>query len=263
LARRLKAGTSLLLLSDFDGTLAPINENPEAAWLTRDVHSTLALLSGSGSAHVGILSGRSLDDLRARIGLSDIFYAGCQGLEVEGPGIRFRHAGADALRPILANVAADLAARMATIPGVRIESKGLAVAVHYRLAGPGSRRQIEAALEILVPADMLTVVPGRKVFEILPRVGWHKGQAALMIANHLRARTGAVNTIVYCGDDATDELAFEVLGGRAITIRVGLSARRTLARYRLPHPLAVHQFVSALLTLVREAAGRPVVPDRV
>ena len=86
--------------------------------------------------------------------------------------------------------------------------------------------------------ELFRVNSGRKVFEIVPRTDWHKGAAVRWINSHLGEKP---TLTIYLGDDATDEDAFSVLPD-AITVKVGGSPA-TCARYRLPDPPAVHEFL--------------------
>jgi len=92
------AWSNVLLAFDYDGTLAPIVPNPEAATLPETVRADLWTLARSPRVHVGVVSGRDLADLRAQVAVSEAIYAGCYGLEIEGPGMRFVHPGAQAQR---------------------------------------------------------------------------------------------------------------------------------------------------------------------
>ena len=232
LRARLTAGDTLLVLSDYDGTLTPITRDPTDAWLPPEVRSDLDVLAGSDRVRVGIVSGRQLDDLRTRVGLPDVIYAGCHGLEIHGPAIAFRNAAADARRGALNAVACDLRERVSSIPGVVVEPKGLAVAVHYRRAAPGSVGRLEAELEIL------------------PRIDWDKGRCALRIRDYVASTARSPVTTLYLGDDATDELAFWALDGRAITARVG-GGPISFAPNRLRDVEEVHRLLSGLAAEVQ------------
>ena len=91
LADWLAGGGRLLLLSDYDGTLTPIVDQPDQAWLADATRDDLRALARSPNIHLAFVSGRDLADLRGRVGVADAIYAGCHGLEIEGPGLRFRH----------------------------------------------------------------------------------------------------------------------------------------------------------------------------
>src|SRR5215470_11237691 len=129
---RLTDGAPLLLLTDYDGTLAPLGPDPAAAWLPDTTRDALGALARAPRVRVGVVSGRDLDDLRARVGMTDAIYAGCYGLAIEGPGMRFVHPEAQAQQETLAAVGRELHARATEVPGMKVEAKQFGVAVHYR-----------------------------------------------------------------------------------------------------------------------------------
>lgn len=257
LVAKIRAGQNLLLLSDYDGTLTPIVRDPSDAWLSHDVRADIGILAASGRVRVGILSGRALDDLRLRVGVEGVLYAGCHGLEVEGPTMRFQHPAADERRTMLASLATTLSERTAELGGVVVESKGLAVAVHYRNASLAEQARLLTVLRGTLGSRVdLRSLHGRKVVEILPTQTWDKGRCAVWIRDHvLRASTPHVTT-VYMGDDATDEPAFRALRGDALTIKVGGSGP-TLAACALAGVDGVHRLLSALAAEVDERRPQP------
>ena len=87
----LRQAGRVLLLFDYDGTLTPIVDHPDLAVLAPGTKALLAGLSRDGRFILGIISGRSLDDVRARVGVSGLVYAGNHGLEIQGPGLDFTH----------------------------------------------------------------------------------------------------------------------------------------------------------------------------
>jgi trehalose-phosphatase len=254
-AEVLAAGRQLLLLTDYDGTLTPIVSAPVDAWLAREVRDDLQALATSGRVRVGIVSGRRVDDLRMRVRLAEVIYAGCHGLEIEGPEISFTHSEAAARREALAAIAEALHRRTAAMRGVVVEPKGLSVAVHYRHADPAAVGELEAVLAHVVDARAgLRALHGRQVVEILPTTGWDKGQGALRIRDHVRAGLATGLTTVYLGDDATDELAFRVLDDAAITVRVA-GGPDSLAAHRLADVGDVHRLLAALAAEVGRGAA--------
>ncbi len=244
----LSAGGSLVLLTDYDGTLTPIVADPAEARLEAEVRGSLWILAQSSRARVAVLSGRGLDDLRGRVGVGGVIYGGCHGLEVQGPGVTFTHPQAAAQRTALQAVARELRLRTACIPGVRVEPKGLAVAVHYRGAPPGAVGRLEIEVERAVNGrrDVLEKLRGKAVVEILPRVAWNKGACALWILDRLMPALAAPVSIVYMGDDQIDEIAFEALSGKAITVKVGPEGDRSRAAFRLRDTTDVQRLLSAL-----------------
>ncbi|MGH7361795.1 MAG: trehalose-phosphatase, partial [Candidatus Methylomirabilales bacterium] len=124
------------MVLDFDGTLAPIVRRPEAARLAPAVRDALRRLAGNPHVTLTVLSGRSLPDITRRVGVKGIIYGGCHGLEIDGPGLRFRHPLASSIRRRIRMAAAVLDRVIPQFPGAHLEQKGLALAVHYRGVRP-------------------------------------------------------------------------------------------------------------------------------
>lgn len=229
LDRELGEGAGLVAILDYDGTLTPLVASPADAVLAPSVRAILARLAGAERARLAILSGRGLADLRERVAVDGVVYGGCHGLEIAGRRLRFRHPRAR--RSSVAAVERALAAALAEVPGARLECKGLAVSLHYRRVMPSRRRAVwDIAEQVLSRRPDLALVAGHLVFDFLPRVGWHKGTAARWMASRMVPTLPAGRAIVvYVGDDASDELAFAALRGRALTIHVG--AKPTAAEY--------------------------------
>lgn len=240
---RIQGAERISLFLDFDGTLVPIEEDPAAPRLDERTASTLRLMSSLDSLVTTIISGRAVEDLYARIRLDDLIYAGNHGLEIFGRNLRFVASDASAAREPLANLCEDLAVRLQPFPGIRIEYKGLTASVHFRQAAPGDRLAIEETVRAAVchTGGLFRLNTGRKVFEIMPRSGWHKGMAVRWINHHLSETARKTVLSIYVGDDTSDEDAFSMMPD-AITVKVGI-VPLTLATYQLPDPAAVHEFL--------------------
>src|SRR5213593_1030192 len=116
---------------DYDGTLTPIVSQPEDAWLSDSMQQTLRELARQ--APVAILSGRDLDDVRRRVNLDGIVYAGSHGFDIAGPrGLRKQVA--TEFLPIMDAAEKELKEKLAGIHGVLLERKRFSVAAHYRQA---------------------------------------------------------------------------------------------------------------------------------
>src|SRR6185369_2814198 len=158
--RRARDAGRVLLALDFDGTLSPIAARPEAAVLPRATASALAGLAARGDVTVAILSGRSVADIRRRLGL-DCVYAGNHGLEIEGPGISFRHPEAVLRLPALFNACVDIDTALDGIGGAFVERKGLSCTVHFRQVPDAFHDQVRSAVELSTRpyATCLDIVP--------------------------------------------------------------------------------------------------------
>lgn len=242
----IETGTGTVVGLDFDGTLAPIVERPEQAALPAGTGKALERLAGRFP--VVIVSGRGAADLRGRVGLDRVWYAGSHGFEItDGGG-----------RPIPGNPAAEHEGLVAAIDGIEgslrerfgetggllVERKRFGVAVHYRLR-PSAEAEVSAAAEHLAATlPDLEVIHGKRVAEIRPAVEWNKGTAFLWTAGRLRP--DGAGPLVYVGDDTTDEDAFRAVAGRGSGILVAEEPRTTAASHALRDPGEVRRFLERL-----------------
>lgn len=239
----------LVLLSDFDGTLAPIAAYPAAVRLPPRVRRLLAHLSRHPHIRLGIVSGRSLRDVKKVVGIAGAAYAGCHGLEVAWRGVRFRHPRAMASVPLLRRAAGELRRGTRRVRGVLVEWKGLTVSLHFRLADPRAVPALRFLVRRVASREAgLEILPGKKVLELRPRVAWGKGEAVRLLRNLLAKSLGPRPLTIYVGDDRTDEEAFRALQGRALCVAVG--RRRTRAPFRLSGPAAVERLLGWLADAV-------------
>ncbi len=239
----------VLLLLDFDGTLVPLARRIDAARLTEEIRELLGSLQGRRRVAVAVLSGRSLRDLQARVDLPAVYYGGNHGLEIAGPGIAFLHSRALARRPIVQTLAARIESDLRRVPGAALENKRLTLSVHYRCVARTSRRSLQRfRTRMRVEASGLPVKwgAGRKVWELLPRVKWHKSAASLYLMQYL----GGPFPIAL-GNDSTDEDIFTALKERGLSIRVG-RLQSSRADYYLRDQGQVARFLRETRTALEE-----------
>lgn len=204
-----RASGRLVLLLDFDGTLAPIAERPELAAMPDRTRRALDRLMAMAGVSAAVVSGRGLADVRERAGIPGIGYAGNHGMEIEGAGLRRIHPEAAAARPELEAVAAIIEPALEGIDGAFLEDKGLTLSIHYRLAPDHAEEVREIVLEAARGRPQLEVFEGKMIVEVRPRVEWHKGKAVLFLLGQMRPPADA--PVLYLGDDRTDEDAFRAL----------------------------------------------------
>jgi trehalose-phosphatase len=252
LADWLADGGHLLLLTDYDGTLTPIVPRPGDAWLPEEVREDLQALARVPRIHVGVVSGRDLADLRERVVVPEAVYAGCHGLEIEGPGMSFSHPVALAQQETLIAVGVELSLWAPTVPGLRVELKRFGVAIHYRHVAEDQIQRVEQEVADANQqhGSRLKISHGAKVIEVQPRVGWTKGSCVRWIREAVRPAS-PLPLVLYMGDDWTDERAFEALVGQAITIRVGAAAPASHAAYQLPDVADAQLLLRALAAGIR------------
>ena len=235
---------TVALFLDYDGTLTPLVGRPEDAHLSEATREVLAQGRRAPTLDVVIVSGRSLADVQAMVGVPGLTYVGNHGFEIEGPGISYRHPGTDRHVATIARAAGEL--ERLKIEGAWVEQKGVTLTYHLRAVPPELRETAEDQAEALLRRRHLRVVVGRDAVEGRPPVDWHKGHAVLYV---LMRRHGvqwpARLRALYIGDDATDEDAFRSLRGmgRSICVAPVESTEGTAADFRLPDPEAVVQLV--------------------
>jgi trehalose 6-phosphate phosphatase len=215
------------ILTDIDGTLAPIVGRPEQAAVPERAARLLERLSETYGL-VGCVSGRRATEARRLVGLDGIAYAGNHGLELLLPGDEEPR-----LDPSLEGRERAATEFLAGLDGgeldgvgLRTEDKGPIQALHWR--GAEDERGAEArAREIAADAGRAGLEPhwGRKVLEVRPVGGGGKGAAvaALLAAD-------GVSAVTYAGDDRTDLDAFRRLrdlrdrGELETTVCVGVTS---------------------------------------
>ena len=237
----------LVLVLDFDGTLAPIAERPELAAMPAATRAALRRLMSMPGVEVAVVSGRGLADVRERAAIPGIAYAGNHGMEIEGAGLRRMHPDAVAARPALEAAAHRIQPELARIPGAFLEDKGMTLSIHFRQSPADRHQEVRMAVE-RGAGDGLRVTSGKMVLEVRPRAEWDKGKAVLFLLDQMRPPTGA--PVLYLGDDRTDEDAFRALigpGGAHEGVLIGDAADGgTAARSYLRDPQEVGALFAAL-----------------
>jgi trehalose 6-phosphate phosphatase len=244
--KQIKEARHILLLTDYDGTLTPIVERPELAGLSDDMKNLLQSLARQPRITLGIISGRAMADLKDKVGIGGIIYAGNHGLEIEGPGINFVNPVAEIFKPTLDIIRHGLNQALRTFRGVFVENKGLSLSVHYRLADKQKIEEIEDVVkQVVSPAEAMgkaKLTYGKMVYEVRPAVTWNKGK----VIKHLIRKYGKEGKKIgffpiYFGDDLTDEDGFKVIDsyGMGLSVFIGEPNQSSAARYFLKSPSEV------------------------
>ncbi|HVL24481.1 MAG TPA: trehalose-phosphatase [Thermomicrobiales bacterium] len=198
------------LFSDFDGTLSPIAPTPPEAMFYPGAGEALA----RAAAHVsvaGIITGRAVDDVRAKVGLPELLYVGNHGLEWLDGGERVDHeAGLMAetgIRDAMERIASRLA-EQTSLEGMLFENKRLSASIHYRNAPDPVNigLQLLPIVEEEAAAHGLRTTSGKMLVELRPVAIVSKGTALEQIVRQRQLR-GAV----FFGDDVTDVDGFRAL----------------------------------------------------
>jgi trehalose-phosphatase len=243
---------NVLLLLDYDGTLTPIVERPELAVLSEDMRDLIKRVSKRYIT--GIISGRSLADVKNLVQVEGIYYAGNHGFEISGPSLELTKPEAEQTKSTLLKACNELKAKLRHISGAIVENKGLTASVHYRLVSAEKfqelRKIFDEIMEPYIKSGAAKITQGKKVFEIRPNVDWDKGKAVLWIMKVIKLPENVLP--IYMGDDRTDEDAFLALKDKSgMTILVSEKVRKSNAKYFLKDVGDVRKFLNRLLDLRR------------
>ena len=256
LARQALATAPAGLLTDLDGTLAPIVADPYAARPLPEAVDALTALSKK-LAVVAVVTGRRAMEARRMLGTDRLPVYGNHGLERLDPGAE--EASTPEGLDWAAAAVARAGARVPELPGVWVEDKGLSATYHYRNAPDRdeARDRLLAALGD-VSGQGLTVRPGRMSVELRPSSAGDKGTALVELVGRYGLRG-----LLVLGDDVTDLDMFRAaaeartagrLNGAILAVGGAGEVPPTVAAAAdsvLPDPAAAARLLSAL------AAGDP------
>lgn len=225
---------------DVDGTLASLQPTPELVTVPADVCNHLQLLYQQSGGAVAIISGRPLLQIDQLFAPALLPAAGVHGAERrDNQGIITRMMPGTEL---LAEAEQRLKQGIAELPGVRLEKKGIAFALHYRQAPQFAEHARGLAQSVVSLIPELTLVAGKCVVELKP-ANIDKGKA---IGQFMQSPPFHGRMPVFLGDDLTDEQGFSVvndLGGISVKIGQGQSQ----AQYRLENTTEVHRWLASVL----------------
>jgi trehalose-phosphatase len=228
----------LLIGCDYDGTLAPLVDDPTTAAPLPEAVAAVRALASLPQTLVAVISGRALRDLATLSRLpSEVHLIGSHGSEFDLGFIQ-------RLTPELLDLHARLVDELTKIarehPGVRLETKPAGVAVHIRgIDRDLGERALEAVRRGPARWPEIHVTNGKDVIE-LSLMPTDKGAAV----NVLRMQASA-SAVLYLGDDVTDENAFGQLHGPDVGVKIG--SGETLAGYRVDEPIDAVRVLGFLL----------------
>ncbi|BBM97831.1 trehalose 6-phosphate phosphatase [Marchantia polymorpha subsp. ruderalis] len=268
------AGKQIVVFLDYDGTLSPIVEDPDRAYMSDLMRATVKEVATHFPT--AIISGRGREKVYDFVQLAELYYAGSHGMDIMGPAEGcngFKATGtrakdkkgnevvffqpASKFLPMMDEVCKLLEDKAQSIPGAKIEHNKYCVTIHFRRVKEECWGPLAEQVEIVLKSyPELQLTLGRKVLEIRPAIEWDKGKAVEFLLKSLGLEDVDDVLPVYLGDDRTDEDAFMALNdrGKAFSILVSTVAKSTNALYSLRDPSEVMTF---LQTLVRWREGHP------
>jgi len=223
----------LLVTSDFDGTLAPIVNNPADARALPAAADAVVALVQPADTEVALISGRALTVLRELAGApAGVHLVGSHGAEFESG---FAQPVDESL---LAHIVAALTEIATRYPGVAVEAKPASVALHVRNASAADGEAALTAARRAAPQWDAEMTSGKAVLEFAV-ITTNKGSAIDVLRERVHA-----TAVVFFGDDVTDEKAFIRLRGGDVGVKVGPGP--SAAAYRVDAPEDVAEALAYL-----------------
>lgn len=230
----------LIIFLDFDGTLAPIVENPPDAKILPCIKDTIEILTSKFQIY--IISGRSRLDVKEKVGISNCKFVGAHGFDMSE--IHSQEIVSQDVLNMIQDVFEQFKKEFGSIEGVILENHHFTLTIHYRKVKDISIHEhlFEKVKKIMINYHNLKITFGKMVIEIRPKIDWNKGKAVEKI---LQEQSNKFS--IYLGDDITDEDAFKYLkdSNKGIGILIG-DKKETNAFYSLQDPHHVSKFLKLL-----------------
>ncbi|KAH6822226.1 Haloacid dehalogenase-like hydrolase superfamily protein [Perilla frutescens var. hirtella] len=260
-------GKQIVVFLDYDGTLSPIVNDPDRAFMSDAMRS--AVREVAKLFPTGIISGRSRDKVHGFVMLDEVHYAGSHGMDIMGPPSRLNSYDdkyqtntmdkkgneitifqpAKEYLPTIKKMLEELKQRTCDIPGVFVEDNRFCISVHYRHVLNEDYGDLDEIIQNLLSENpFFHLTRGKKVLEIRPSIEWNKGDALVYLLETMGFSNSSDVVPFYIGDDNSDEDAFKVLRsrGQGHGIVVSSSPRETSASYSLCDPTEVLSFLLRL-----------------
>ncbi|XP_077213015.1 putative trehalose-phosphate phosphatase J [Tasmannia lanceolata] len=246
-------GKQIVMFLDYDGTLSPIVEDPDCAFMSDAMRG--AVRDVARHFPTAIVSGRCRDKVYSFVQLAELYYAGSHGMDIKGPKYKKGNKGvlfqpASEFLPVIDEAYKALVEMIKSTPGAKVENNKFCLSVHFRCVDEKRWSALaEQVRSVVKEFPKLRLTQGRKVFEIRPTIKWDKGKALEFLLESLGFANCKDVFPVYIGDDRTDEDAFKVLRerGQGFGILVSKIPKDTNASYSLQEPSEVMDFLHRLV----------------
>ncbi|KAL1191983.1 putative trehalose-phosphate phosphatase E [Cardamine amara subsp. amara] len=250
-------GKQIVMFLDYDGTLSPIVDDPDRAFMSKKMRNTVKKLANGFPT--AIVSGRCREKVYSFVKLTELYYAGSHGMDITGPekgsicnkkNQSLLCQPATEFLPVINEVYEKLVEKTKSIPGAKVENNKFCASVHFRCVEENKWSDLAHQVRsVLKNYPKLMLTQGRKVLEIRPIIKWDKGKALEFLLESLGYDNCTDVFPIYIGDDRTDEDAFKILRGKnqGLGILVSKYAKETKASYSLQEPDEVMDFLERLV----------------
>ncbi|PKI56544.1 hypothetical protein CRG98_023070 [Punica granatum] len=249
-------GKQIVMFLDYDGTLSPIVEDPDRAFMSSQMRE--AVRDSAKYFPTAIVSGRSRDKVYNFVKLPELYYAGSHGMDIKGPSNSHNGAKKDnkeiMFQPaseflsMIDEVYKALLHKTKSIPGAKMESNKFCCSVHYRCVDEKWWGVLAEQVRIVLNEyPKLKLTQGRKVLEIRPIIKWDKGKAIEFLLESLGFASSNDVFPIYIGGRPSN-VNYQVLRdrGQGVGILVTKMPKDTNARYTLQDPFEVMEILRRL-----------------
>ncbi|KAK9983016.1 hypothetical protein SO802_032541 [Lithocarpus litseifolius] len=252
----------MVLFLDYDGTLSPIVNNPDQAFMSTEMRSAVREIGEHFPT--AIISGRSRDKVFQFVRLNNIYYAGSHGMDISTPSVSLNYGNHEhqtrtidekvyfsIVWGLFSLLGAYCNENSKDIKGASVEDNKFCLSVHFRCVNEENvgklKEMVESTMEFY---NDFRISEGKKVMEIRPIINWDKGRALQYLLDTLGFEDSSNVLPIYIGDDKTDEDAFKVWMiksiGRGFPVAVSTTPKETEALYSLRDPTEVMSFLILL-----------------
>jgi trehalose-phosphatase len=247
----IKTKKKIFIFLDFDGTLSTLKPKPHLAFLSDEMKNLLQDLKNK--YFLGIISGRELSNLKEKVNIKNICYAGNHGFEIECKNIKnsFIHEKAKECSDYLNLLTKQIEQKIKKLESdILIEDKFFSLSIHYRGLPNAKELDLKKIFDDIFEnfeyKKYLAVFHGKKVIEVKPNINWHKGKAIDYILKNSDLSKSDIG-VIFIGDDTTDEDGFlELKNYNGISIKVGENIKHTNALFSLKNVDEVFMFLKEI-----------------
>ncbi|KAM3704492.1 hypothetical protein ACJW31_03G008200 [Castanea mollissima] len=248
----------MVVFLDYDGTLSPIVNDPDRAFMSNAMRS--AVRKVGKHFPTAIVSGRSRDKVFQFVRINNIYYAGSHGMDISTPSVSLYYGNhkhqtrtidekgnemvnfcpAQKFLPRIQTIKVMLQEITRGIKGAMVEDNKFCLSVHFRCVNEDNvgvlKEKVKSAMKCYKD---FRISEGKEVMEIRPNINWDKGLALQYILDNLGFENSSKVLPIYIGDDKTDEDAFKMIKsiGRGFPIVVSSTPKETEALYSLRDPI--------------------------